>query len=459
MGGRHLHLTSRGGGLTLDARASAQRALATGGDVKPVVTAKLDDFLDRLERAGTREPRDATLRYTVTKLKVARARDGLRLDRDAARARVQAAITDPASPRIIRIPLRHLEPEVTRADLADRYSTVVTIHRRGFRLRLFKDLERVASYPVAVGMPGHATPTGRYQIANKAVDPAWTAPDKPWAGAYRNEVVAGERREPAQGALARDRQRRRHPRHRRDLVARRAASHGCIRMSVPAVKVLYPRVPVGRAGHDQVTRQNSITALMSSPSRLKQALGVVERHAAGDEAHEPRRRRREPADRSARAPMIPAWRGRAHRPGEHRIDLVPTWPPRRSGSRTKSPPPRASSRTDPDADVGARLQDAEDQAPVVFLSRPETRNHRSSQRRCSRPTSDSPALPRTSRTPTASRTSSGCSTSATLTSPATAGPTPPRRHRSWPAAMYSAGSTRQATSSSSSATEVPDLGG
>lgn len=65
--------------------------------------------------------------------------------------------------------------------------------------------------------------------------------------------------------------------------------------------------------------------------------------------------------------------------------------------------------THPDAGVGARLQDAEDQAPVVFLSRPETRNHRSSQRRCSRPTSDSPALPRTSRTPTASRTSSGCS--------------------------------------------------
>ena len=85
VGGHHLHLTSRGGGLALDARASAERALATGGDVKPVVTARLDKFLDRLERAGTREPRDAKLRYTVTKLKVARARDGLRLDRDAAR--------------------------------------------------------------------------------------------------------------------------------------------------------------------------------------------------------------------------------------------------------------------------------------------------------------------------------------------------------------------------------------
>jgi lipoprotein-anchoring transpeptidase ErfK/SrfK len=246
VGGHHLHLTRQGGGLDLDARASAERALETGGAVQPVVTAKLDRFLDRLQRAGTREPRNAKLRYTVTKLKVTRSLDGLRLDRDAARARVEAAIADPASPRIIRVPLQHLEPEVTRADLVEKYPTVVTVHRRGFRLRLFKDLEPAASYPVAVGMPGHVTPTGRYLIANKAVDPAWTAPDKPWAGAYRNEVVAGGSAE--------------NPLKARWLgivngvgihgtdatwTLGRAASHGCIRMSVPAVKALYARVPVG----------------------------------------------------------------------------------------------------------------------------------------------------------------------------------------------------------------------
>ena len=40
-------------------------------------------------------------------------------------------------------------------------------------------------------MPGHATPRGRFSIVNKAVNPVWTAPDQPWAGAYRNEVVEG----------------------------------------------------------------------------------------------------------------------------------------------------------------------------------------------------------------------------------------------------------------------------
>jgi hypothetical protein len=147
VGGRRLHLTDRGGGLALDAVETARRALA-GGDVKPVVRARLNAFLDRLERAGTREPRDAELRYTVTKLKVAR------------------------------------------------------------------------------GMPGHVTPTGRYEIANKAIDPAWSAPDRPWAGAYRNEVVPGHGTD-ATGSLG------------------KAASHGCIRMTVADVKALYQQVPVG----------------------------------------------------------------------------------------------------------------------------------------------------------------------------------------------------------------------
>jgi lipoprotein-anchoring transpeptidase ErfK/SrfK len=147
---------------------------------------------------------------------------------------------------VIRHKLERIDPDVTREDLARRYSTVVTIHRNGFRLRLFKDLERVASYPVAVGMSGHATPTGRYTIANKAVDPAWSAPDKPWAGAYRNEVVEGGSAE--------------NPLKARWLgivdgvgihgtaaawTLGTRASHGCIRMAVPDVKALYERVPVG----------------------------------------------------------------------------------------------------------------------------------------------------------------------------------------------------------------------
>jgi lipoprotein-anchoring transpeptidase ErfK/SrfK len=127
-----------------------------------------------------------------------------------------------------------------------RNRTVVTIHRRGFRLRVFKGRRRVASYPVAVGMPGHATSRGRYRIANKAIDPAWSAPDKPWAGAYRGEVIAG-------GAVANPLKSRWlgivdgvgiHGTAANWSLGSRA-SHGCIRMAVPAVKRVYEIVPVG----------------------------------------------------------------------------------------------------------------------------------------------------------------------------------------------------------------------
>ena len=249
VGGHHLHLAERAGGLALDAMASAREALEAGGDVAPIVRVdpdRLDAFLDRVERKGTREPRDARLRYTVTRLKVARARDGLRVDREAAREQIDAALHDPRAPRVLRVRLQHVAPRVTAEDIAARHPVVVTIHRRGFRLRLFEDLIPVAGSRVAVGMPGHATPRGRFTIANKAVNPAWSAPDRAWAGAYRNEVVPGGSGENplkarwlgiVDGVGI----------HGTDATwsLGTAASHGCIRMSIPDVKRLYPRVPVG----------------------------------------------------------------------------------------------------------------------------------------------------------------------------------------------------------------------
>ena len=121
---------------------------------------------------------------------------------------------------------------MTTAGLAKAYGTIVTIDRGNFKLRLFKGLKLSKTYGVAVGMPAYPTPTGRFTIANKAVNPAWTAPNSPWAGAYANETVAGRLgREPAEGALDGDRQRRGHPRHRRAGLDRHPRSHGCIRMT------------------------------------------------------------------------------------------------------------------------------------------------------------------------------------------------------------------------------------
>ncbi len=242
VGAHRLHLTERGGRVQFDAMCSARTgALCVGYDDD-----RLEAFVDRVARSGRREPRNARLRYTVTKVKVAPSRTGYEVDRDSVRAMVEASLRDPHAPRVLRQKLDRVKPRVTRDDLERRYETVVTIHRRGFRLRLFKDLEMAASYRVAVGMSGHETPRGRFAIANKAVDPAWSAPDRPWAGAYRNEVVAGGSAEnplkarwlgivDGVGIHGTD--------ATWSLGSR--ASHGCIRMAVADVKRLYERVPVG----------------------------------------------------------------------------------------------------------------------------------------------------------------------------------------------------------------------
>jgi lipoprotein-anchoring transpeptidase ErfK/SrfK len=147
---------------------------------------------------------------------------------------------------VIRPKRKVVRPRVDLDDLKRVYGTVITIDRANFRLRLFKRLRFSKSYGVAVGQPGFPTPTGRFSISNKAVNPVWNAPNKPWAGAFANESVPGG--SPLNPLKA-----------RWMGIANgvgihgtgmpwsigTAASHGCIRMTVPDVIDLYPRVPVG----------------------------------------------------------------------------------------------------------------------------------------------------------------------------------------------------------------------
>jgi lipoprotein-anchoring transpeptidase ErfK/SrfK len=161
--------------------------------------------------------------------------------------RITAALANPDGLRILRGQRRVVHPKVRKRDLArGRYSTVVTVSQSEFRLRLFKHLKFVKSYGVAVGQPAYPTPKGQFSIANKAVNPTWSVPDSPWAGALRNETVAG-------GSDANPLKARWmgivngvgiHGTAESGSIGSRA-SHGCIRMTVPDVIDLYPRVPVG----------------------------------------------------------------------------------------------------------------------------------------------------------------------------------------------------------------------
>jgi lipoprotein-anchoring transpeptidase ErfK/SrfK len=242
--------------LKFDAAKSARRAYNAGiaphiglVDVPLYITfsnAKVTAYAEKVTREVSKPARDARVNITLRRIERVKSRDGRTLDTKALAAQAAATLGDPASERKLNPAYKPVKPKITTAGLAKAYGTIITIDRHNFTLRLFKGLKLSKTYRVAVGQPGYPTPTGRFSISNKAVNPAWTAPNSPWAGAYANETVAGGSAE-------------------NPLKARwmgivngvgihgtgipgsigSAASHGCIRMTVPDVIDLYPRVPVG----------------------------------------------------------------------------------------------------------------------------------------------------------------------------------------------------------------------
>ena len=106
------------------------------------------------------------------------------------------------------------------------------------------DDQVIKTYRVAVGMPGHPTPTGVFRIITKQKNPTWNPPDSAWAAGMGpvppgpdnplgtrwmglNSPGIGIHGTPAPSSIG------------------TAASHGCIRMRIPEAEDLFDRVFVG----------------------------------------------------------------------------------------------------------------------------------------------------------------------------------------------------------------------
>jgi lipoprotein-anchoring transpeptidase ErfK/SrfK len=206
--------------------------------------AAISEFTAAAAKAIDRSPQDATIAPSPTSLNPVPGEDGISLDQAKLRSELTDAIgSGDRAP--IRAPVRSTKPEVTTANLAQRYPTYITIDRGNFTLRLWKNLKMVKSYPIAVGMQGLETPAGTYTIDDKQVNPSWHVPDSPWAGSLAGQVIPPGPADPIKarwmgfynGAGI----------HGTDEVSSigTAASHGCIRMLIPDVIALYDQVPLG----------------------------------------------------------------------------------------------------------------------------------------------------------------------------------------------------------------------
>jgi lipoprotein-anchoring transpeptidase ErfK/SrfK len=254
LAGRIFRLTPKQSKLKFDTILTAKRAYNAGltnpaADV-PLATgaskARIRTFARKVARAVYRQPRDATIRITLRHIFRRKSVPGHSLDVKALRATIKGTLTSGTAPHVIRPPYKLIKARVETQDLARAYGTVITIDRAHFKLRLFKRLKFSKSYGVAVGQPAYPTPTGRFQISDKQVNPAWTAPNSPWAGELAGTTTPG-------GSAANPLRARWmgiangvgiHGTSQEYSIGSRA-SHGCIRMRVADVIDLFRRVPVG----------------------------------------------------------------------------------------------------------------------------------------------------------------------------------------------------------------------
>ncbi len=197
------------------------------------------EIADELDR----EPRDAAVEPTADSLEVVASRRGRKV-RDVRLAdELREAVI--GGPRTVRVHVHKTVPKVTTKEVAERYPSYLTLDRANFTLRLFKDLEPAKTYIVAVGQEGLETPEGTYEIQAMEDEPTWYVPESDWAGDLAGQVIPPGPDNPIKarwmaifgGAGI----------HGTEETASlgSAASHGCVRMSIPDVEELYSQVEVG----------------------------------------------------------------------------------------------------------------------------------------------------------------------------------------------------------------------
>ena len=223
----------------------------TGGEVDreiaPHITYSsqaVEDLVNTVAEDVNQPAQDATVSPTPSSLNAVPGEDGTQLLTDKLQSELRGAIESPHH-RTLKAPVQTIKPDVTTDQLAEKYPVYITVDRGNFTLRLWNDLKLVKSYTIAVGQQGLETPAGTYTIDDKQVNPSWHVPDSAWAGDLAGQVIPPGPEDPLKarwmgfynGAGI----------HGTDDVASlgTAASHGCVRMSIPDVIELYDQVPLG----------------------------------------------------------------------------------------------------------------------------------------------------------------------------------------------------------------------
>jgi hypothetical protein len=254
VGSRTQQVSIRRLGFSMDYTRMLSEAFRAAGRNQPVNVLprtqidrnRLRNAINRLGRPLYKAPQSARVVLGVTRIKRIGGHNGRGIDMSFMWRQIVRALRHPTTPRTIVARTKILKPPVGMKALERIYGTYISVDRSHFKLRLFKRLRLVKTYPIAVGMAGLETPPGLRHVLDKQVNPAWHVPNSPWAGSLAGQTIpAGSPADPLKarwlglgdgvgihGTAE-------------DWSIGTRASHGCIRMHVSDVIDLYNRVPVG----------------------------------------------------------------------------------------------------------------------------------------------------------------------------------------------------------------------
>jgi lipoprotein-anchoring transpeptidase ErfK/SrfK len=211
----------------------------------------VDDLVRRIAKDVYRSPQDAAIGLddAGVGLTFTRAKNGEKLDTDAAIARIRRALDDDAA--TARLSMTSVVPKVTESTMGR--TIVVRVDEN--KLYLYDGFHVIRTWDVATAKPGYITPAGVWTIWDKRENPTWYNPALDDWGAGMPAIVPGGPGNPmgtraiyidAPGLI------RIHGTPDPASVGR-YASHGCIRMHNEDVEQLFDMIDVGQhvivAGH------------------------------------------------------------------------------------------------------------------------------------------------------------------------------------------------------------------
>jgi lipoprotein-anchoring transpeptidase ErfK/SrfK len=224
----------------------------TGGEIDDRIAAKIgysqraiNRFVRHVADEINREPEDASVEPSAASLEVVSGKEGRKVRDVKLTKDLEDAVLNADAPRTVVASVHATKPEVTTKEVASKYPSYLTLDRGSFTLRLWKNLKLAKSYTVAVGQEGLETPEGLYAIQEKEENPSWHVPNSAWAGDLAGKVIPPGPEDPIkarwmgifEGAGI-------HGTEEIESLGS-AASHGCVRMSIPDVEELYDQVEVG----------------------------------------------------------------------------------------------------------------------------------------------------------------------------------------------------------------------